>query len=70
MDAMSPDREWKRPRRPARQFPADTEPAGVIADHARVDLTFERSRVLTGSVGGQPAAVTWLDADGRSSASP
>jgi hypothetical protein len=51
---MGPDGEWERPRRPTRQFPADTGPAGVIPDHARVDLTFERSRFLTGSVGGKP----------------
>jgi hypothetical protein len=51
---MGPAREWRRPRRPARQFPADTDPVGVIPDHARVDLMFERPRLLTGSVGGQP----------------
>lgn len=51
---MAPDGEWKRPRRSARQFPADTDPAGVIPDHARVDLIFERSRLLRGSVGEQP----------------
>jgi hypothetical protein len=51
---MCPASEWERPRRPARQFPADTDQAGVVPDHARVDLTFERSRLLTGSVGGQP----------------
>jgi hypothetical protein len=45
----------ERPKTPARQFPADADPAGVIIpDHARVDLTFERSRLLSGSVGGQP----------------
>ncbi len=45
----------ERPETPARQFPADVDPAGVIIpDHARVDLTFERSRLLSGSVGGQP----------------
>ncbi len=45
----------ERPETPARQFPADADPAGVIIpDHARVDLTFERSRLLSGSVGGQP----------------
>lgn len=51
---MGRNREWERPKPPTRQFPADTDPAGVIADHARVDLIFERSRLLTGSVGGQP----------------
>ena len=54
---MSPASEWerpKRPKRPTRQFPADTDPAGAIPDHARVDLIFERSRLLSGSVGGQP----------------
>ena len=51
---MGPDGEWERPKPPARQFPADTGPAGVIPDHARVDLIFERSRLLSGSVGGQP----------------
>lgn len=45
----------ERPKTPARQFPADADPAGVsIPGHARVDLTFERSRLLSGSVGGQP----------------
>jgi hypothetical protein len=44
----------ERPGPPARQFPADTGPAGNIPGHARVDLTFERCRVLSGSVGGQP----------------
>jgi hypothetical protein len=44
----------ERPKPPARQFPADTGPAGVIPGHARIDLTFERYRVLSGSVGGQP----------------
>ena len=51
---MGPDGEWERPKPPTRQFPADTDPAGVIPDHARVDLIFERSRLLSGSVGGQP----------------
>jgi hypothetical protein len=50
---MGPDGEFQRPRPPARQFPADTGPAGVIPDHARVDLIFERSRLLSGAVGGQ-----------------
>ena len=50
---MGPASEWKRPR-PTRWFPADTDPVGAIPDHARVDLIFERSRLLTGSVGGQP----------------
>src|SRR6266851_4932858 len=44
----------ERPETPARQFPADSDPAGVIPGHALVDLTFERSRLLSGSVGGQP----------------
>lgn len=45
----------ERPGTPARQFPADADPAGVIIPgHARVDLTFERSRLLSGSAGGQP----------------
>lgn len=58
----------ERPKTPARQFPADVGPvpadadpvpadadsADVIPEHARVDLTFERSRLLSGSVGGQP----------------
>jgi len=44
----------ERPETPARQFPADADPAGVIPGHALVDLTFERSRLLSGSVGGQP----------------
>jgi hypothetical protein len=43
----------ERPK-PTRRFPDDTGPAGVIPGHARVDLTFERSRLLSGSVGGQP----------------
>jgi hypothetical protein len=43
----------ERPK-PTRQFPDDTGPAGVIPGHASVDLTFERSRLLSGSVGGQP----------------
>jgi hypothetical protein len=51
---MGPDGEWERPKPPTRQFPADTDSAGVTPDHARVDLIFERSRLLSGSVGGQP----------------
>ena len=51
---MGPDGEWERPKPPTRQFPADIDPAGVIPDHARVDLIFVRSRLLSGSVGGQP----------------
>ncbi len=51
---MGPDGMWERPKPPARQFPADAEPAGDIPDHARVDLIFERSRLLSGTVGGQP----------------
>ena len=52
MPELPPDLE--RPTTPARQFPAGADPAGVlIPDHARVDLTFERSRLLSGSVGGQ-----------------
>lgn len=51
---MGPDGEWERPRPPTRQFPADTDPAGIVPGHARVDLLFERSRLLSGSVGGQP----------------
>jgi hypothetical protein len=48
----------ERPETPARQFPADADPAGVIIPgHARVDLTFERSRLLSGSVGGQPVGL-------------
>jgi hypothetical protein len=54
VDGMGPDGEWERPKPPTRQFPADTDPVGVIPDHARVDLIFERSRLLRGSVGGQP----------------
>ncbi len=45
----------ERPKTPARQFPADSDPAGVIIPgHASVDLTFERSRLLSGSFAGQP----------------
>jgi hypothetical protein len=44
----------ERPEPPDRQFPADTDPADDIPGHARVDLTFERRRLLTGSVGGRP----------------
>ena len=45
----------ERPRTPAWQFPADADPDGtIIPGHARVDLVFERSRRLSGSVGGQP----------------
>jgi hypothetical protein len=51
---MGPDGKFERPKPPTRQFPADSDPVGVIPDHARVDLIFERSRLLTGSVGGQP----------------
>jgi hypothetical protein len=54
VEGMGPDGEWERPKPPTRQFPADTDPAGVIPDHARLDLVFERSRLLSGSVGGQP----------------
>jgi hypothetical protein len=31
---------FERPKTPARQFPADSDPAGVIPGHALVDLTF------------------------------
>src|SRR5215467_421570 len=51
---MGPDGRWERPKPPDRQFPPDTDPAGVIPGHARIDLIFERSRLLSGSVGGQP----------------
>lgn len=51
---MGADGKWERPKPPARQFPADTDPAGVVPDHARVDLIFERPSLLSGSVGGQP----------------
>jgi hypothetical protein len=44
----------KRPESPPRHFPPDVGPAGDIPSHARVDLTFERFRLLSGSVGGQP----------------
>jgi hypothetical protein len=54
IEGMDPASEWERPRRPTRQFPADVEPVGDIPDHPRVDLNFERSRLLTGSVGGRP----------------
>jgi hypothetical protein len=54
VEGMGPDGEWQLPKPPARRFPADTDPVGVIPDHARVDLIFERSRLLRGSVGGQP----------------
>jgi hypothetical protein len=48
----------ERPKTPARQFPAAADPVGVIIPgHSRVDLTFERSRLLSGSVGGQPVRV-------------
>jgi hypothetical protein len=50
---MDPGGEWERPKPPRRQFPADTDPVAVIPGHARVDLIFESSRLLTGSVGGQ-----------------
>jgi hypothetical protein len=43
-----------RPRRPARQLPAEAGLSGDIPDHARIDLTFERHGLLTGSVGGKP----------------
>jgi hypothetical protein len=54
VEGVTPDGGWKRPKPPTRQFPADTDPAGAIPDHARVDLIFERSRLLSGSVGGRP----------------
>lgn len=54
---MHPDRESERPRRPARRFPADSAPGGPVPDHQRVDLTFESSQLLSGSVGGQPVAL-------------
>jgi len=54
VEGMGSDGKWERPKPPARQFPADTDPAGVVPDHARVDLILERSRLLSGSVGGQP----------------
>ena len=54
VEGMGPDGKWERPKPPARQFPADTDPAGVVPDHARVDLIFGRSRLLSGSVGEQP----------------
>jgi hypothetical protein len=49
-----PRLRWQRPETPAREFPADIAPASAIPGHARVDLTYERSRQLTGSVGGLP----------------
>jgi hypothetical protein len=53
VEGMGPDGGWQR-RKPTRRFPADTDPVGVIPDDARIDLIFERSCLLTGSVGGQP----------------
>jgi len=50
----APRRHLERPQTPARQFPADAGPAAVIPGHACVDLIFEGSRLLSGSVGGQP----------------
>lgn len=50
----APRHHLERPETPTRQFPADAGPAAVIPGHARVDLIFERSRLLSGSVGGQP----------------
>jgi hypothetical protein len=50
---MHPGGKRERPRPPARQFPADTDPAGAIPGDARVDLVFGRSQLLSGSVGGQ-----------------
>jgi hypothetical protein len=47
-------RPFKRPGPPARRFPADAGPAAAVPDAARVDLTHERGRLITGSVGGQP----------------
>jgi hypothetical protein len=53
MPELRPDLE--RPKTPARQFPAGADLAGtIIPGHARVDLTFERYRLLSGSVGGLP----------------
>jgi hypothetical protein len=52
--SLVPRLHRERPEPPTRQFPDDTGPAGVIPGHARVDLTFERSRLLSGWVGGQP----------------
>ena len=49
----------ERPETPARRFPADAGPAGVIiAGHARVDLTFERSACSAGQSAGSPSAWT------------
>ncbi len=53
VEGMGPDGKWERPTPPARQFRADAEPAGDIPNHARVDLIFQRSRLLSGTVGGQ-----------------
>ncbi|HEY6478631.1 MAG TPA: hypothetical protein VIZ00_01290 [Streptosporangiaceae bacterium] len=44
----------ERPAPPAREFPADSGPAGSLPRHARVDLTYDRFRLLTGSVGELP----------------
>ena len=54
LPAPVPRLHLERPEPPARQFPADTGPARDIPGHARIDLTFERPRLLSGSVGGQP----------------
>lgn len=54
---MRPDGEWQRPSRPARQFPDDSGVPGPVPGEQLVDLVFERSRLLSGSVGGQPVRV-------------
>jgi hypothetical protein len=57
VEGMGSEGKWERPEPPARQFPADAEPAGDIPDHARVDLIFERPRLLSGTVGGQSVSL-------------
>jgi len=44
----------ERPETPTREFPTDSGAAGSIPGHARLDLTYERFRLLTGSAGGLP----------------
>jgi hypothetical protein len=46
-------RRLERPKTPSRKYPVDVDDLEAVPDQVRVDLTFERHRLLSGSIGDQ-----------------